>query len=178
MTETEAEPKITEFLRNIIAAITQFTHQPKITNGDGGYSIWVEPEDQGRVVGKQGMTIWAISTALTFASIQQTGRQSLWRLMEPDTRANGPKIPFRPRADWNRSVVEILMEALAMCFTHMTYELVDDDGTHSTIIVRPAGDKSQFTMHHMDLSEAMRVLVKATGMAHGAVLDLQIEWEK
>ena len=175
-TYTDTEP-MEELLRSILAAITQFTPNPEIETHDAGFAVSVHPDDQGRVVGRQGMTVWAINAVITYASLKHSGRQLVVRLLEPEVRGSGVKIPFRPNQAWDRSAIERLMNAFALCFDSMTFELVESSPTQAMVVIHPVGNEQEATQPHMNVIEAMAVLTRAAGMARGVVLDMIAEWD-
>lgn len=167
MTDTDTE--IAEVARNLIAPITQPGCPPKINVTPRGVFVDVDPVDQGRVIGKHGRTIWAISTVFTAACLKITGHQIQFRLNDPKQRAAAVQYPFKPNVNWNRAAVSILMDAFAKCFSSFSYEIEEEDGNHATVVMCPTDADASFCKAE-DLLEAMEILVRASGMANGAVL--------
>lgn len=172
MTDTDSE--IFEVVRNLFAALTTPALPPIISQVKNGYAVEVSPEDQGRVVGKHGRTIWAISAVVTAASVRQTGKQTPVKLLDPRKRSSGIQLPYRPNPEWNRAIVDLMMEAFEKCFIQMRWSMADSDETHSEITIYAEGIDDSIC-HAVDIREAIEVIVRAAGMANGAVLTVKFK---
>lgn len=160
------------FLRTIVSLVAHHTPIPEIRWIDDMMEVKVSPEDQGRVIGKDGLMIWAIGTLVARAALRVEGRQVYVKLRDPAARIESPKIPFRARPTWDASRIERAMAAISSaCF----------DDAHWKIT--PSGSRAQVEMliaarRDQDVEEAVIVVAKAVIMAAGAAVEsVTIEWK-
>jgi len=172
MTDTETET-IYNVVRNLFASMTRPSSPPDIEVRGGEFIVQVDPEDQGRVVGKHGRTIWAISSVVLMASLRVTGKQSRVTLLDPKRRSGGIQLPFKANPEWNKAIVDILMEAFEKCFLGMSWSVRHLDATHSVIDIRPVMIDDEIS-RSVDIREAIHVITRSAGMANGAVLTVNI----
>lgn len=177
---TEQEKKVDRMIRQIVEAICLGDNEIKIAFTGDEFHIQVSGEKHGRLVGKKGITIWAISALVAYAGRQSMSTEVAVRLMEPRQRAEKPQlIPFKPRGDWDagrieRMVTSILRATLKEPPTWvLSFVSGQSDATASITLSR---DLKQ-SMEEPSFEEALDRVIHAAGMTAGAIIRTVVKWK-
>lgn len=181
-----SEQNLTRMLTAIVRAMCKKTGNPVIRLADGAFTVQVEQADQGRMIGKQGICIWAISTLLWWAGQAQQDKPVTFSLLEPvgGRRPALPPMPFKPESNWDRQVIRDLVEAILstiFCeevpkqFTMPPPFVLDESEGDCMVNIRVPG-MFRGRMADPSFEEAITVILRSAGFAHGAVIETKVAW--
>lgn len=169
-------------MRSIIACLARNTREPKIQwHEDFSFTIQVDGHDQGRMVGKQGIILWAINTVFWYAGMAQLTHTVKIELLNPENPMPGlGPSPYRLNPNWNRKLVTNMVESILSTAFKGTclarYELHESAPAKANLIVIME-KYLQTPCSNPDIGEAIEKLVYAGGMVDGGSIKTQIRWE-
>lgn len=173
-------PSATEtLLRQIVTTICRKTPDPLVQYSDNDYAILIRVNacDHGRVVGKKGIVIWALTTIAWYADLASGRVQRRIKLIDPIDGGMAVVFPFKPCAKWDSDMVCKMVESVVSA-------CVKDKGSW---VLEKTGD-GEATMHikldaylhtacsNPDLEEAIGVIIRSAGMANGCVIKVECVW--
>lgn len=176
----ESERNLESLLRVIVSGIGRKTDSPEITydSDKAQFTVYVNPHDKGRFIGKKGITFWGIVTLFWHAGINEINRTVGFEMPDRgDELLDRRGVPFKADPNWDRNrVAAMLQQVCDLCFDGAKFKLEEDGATGATALITVSKSK-RARFGDPDLSEATRVVLKAAGMAHGAVIETRVIWE-
>ena len=173
--------KLEILLRTILSSICRRTTELIVewSPEEKMFYVQVDSRDQGRVIGKNGLTFWGIGTILFWAGLCQLAGPVTMRLLDPKGEPNKNKTPFKINPDWNRGRIRDLVTMIsdATLKVRGNWELQEGDPSEATLVFKI--DKylqTALTDPDHDLAQAIRITVHAAGMSDGAVIETEIVW--
>lgn len=167
--------KLDNLLLAICHGIARNTKSPVIKWDGSSITLQVCRSDQGRMVGKSGANFWAAATAIFHASPESAPVRL--RLLEPIDGKNGHAMPFKANPDWNRPIIHHLLDELTQkCCSTMGSWMIEERGAASARVTVSLPEKDKQRVLDPNLSEAIKILVHAAGMAGGVSLDVDVAW--
>lgn len=173
-------PKLESLLRAIIACVGRKTAEPVITWDDTAhcFHVQVNPQDQGRFIGKKGVVIWALKTVFWYAGMAQVTRSVDIDLLEPKDPNDRRPTPFKPNLNWNTSKIETMLNAiLSVCLNEPPRYTIEKPEPAEAMITILLNKYLQTPCSDPDLAEALKVLVHAAGMADGCSIKTEVFWQ-
>ena len=174
------EDKAEQMLRTIIKSLCKHTEEPMIRFKEATmeFIVAVDSRDQGRLVGKDGKTIWAIGTALWFAGLACIKRPIGIQLVEPKVRA--PRTPslFKSNSQWNKTrIIELVRAILQACMGVAAKPCsILSHGDAVAVIHLDLDVYLRAACRDPSLEEAIDIIIHAAGMVDGANLKTQATW--
>lgn len=186
--ETLAQPsrevllaeRLGNFLRTIVLAIARSTQNPQIEHypNEALFTLTVDQNDQGRFIGKNGVTIWSIQTLFWFAGLAQFGYVYSVKLLGPEKppqrRISAP-IKFTPK--WPRQKIHGLAgEILWACLPqHADYQITEDDSTKATLKLR-LPKYLEMQLSDPNFAEAFAIVMRAAGLSNGVSIKTETQY--
>lgn len=169
--------RLRTLLVDIISCITRHTHDPEITLDDHRFILRVDPRDQGRCVGKQGNTIWAIQAVFWYAGYTQALGPWTIKLLEPKAPYKGLASPFKFTPKWDREKIHKMLASLSdVCLpSHSSYEVTEQSKTVATVKFQ-IEPYLRTAMSDPPIMDALTILVRAGGMAQGVSLTTEMKF--
>jgi predicted RNA-binding protein YlqC (UPF0109 family) len=176
-----AEPPMTQaelMLRAILASLCKYTPEPLIefSQERQSFIIQVDGRDQGRIIGKKGTNIWALNALMWYAGTASYRYPLKLEVLEPVFRQRPPDMPYQPNPSWDIEAIKDLVRTIVEgCFGHVHHGF-------EVIKHRELGDvtiKGETYLPHLDpdIGEALKVIIRAAGLAIGANLTVYVHWE-
>jgi predicted RNA-binding protein YlqC (UPF0109 family) len=175
--------KLTALIKEVVATIAHSTKKPLIGWDEDSYqfTIQVDPNDQGRMIGKSGVTVSAINVVMWHAGLQQIGHAVGIRLLEPDSmKKEIVSVPFMPKDNLDLTVLK-----------HLVVNLLDTTlGKSNYTCAFTANIREPITAHiciknamepkitDPDLITALKVVIKTAGRSCGGIVDSVIYFNK
>lgn len=174
------KPHTTEvLLREIVTVLCRNTKEPTVYHSydDGAIIIHVSTCDHGRVVGKKGIVIWALSTIAWYADMAAARHTVPVKLVEP-IESNKPLIfPFKPLADWDSALIsKMTNDILVACLKDKGSWVLEKIGDGEAIMHIKLDAYLHTACSDPDFEEAISVIIRAAGMANGCVIRVQCVW--
>lgn len=175
--------KLTALIKETVATIAHSTKKPLIGWDEEShqFTIQVDPNDQGRMIGKSGVTVSAINVVMWHAGLQQIGHAVGIRLLEPDSQKKEfVSVPFMPKDDLDISALKHLVTNLldtTLGKASYTYEFTANirEPITAHICIKKALEAK---IADPDLITALKVVIKTAGRACGGIVDSVIFFNK
>jgi predicted RNA-binding protein YlqC (UPF0109 family) len=168
-----------EFCKFIVGHIALNTPEPVI-----GYdfetnevSVQVAGTDQGRMIGKYGITVAAITVIFWYYGIVKTKDPIVFRLREPDRSADTPPIPFMPKGKPDKLLVQAFLKKV-LAETGINKAMVKfcqkkSGDPHAQIYIP---EKHREKILDPDYCNALAVLTKTVSRFSGGQIDATIQF--
>lgn len=178
---------VEKMIRAVVAAICRHTESPVITESMAGYTLQVRGDhgDHGRIVGRDGLVIWALSTVVFYASGATESPGAGLRLLEPIGESRrGPSLPFKLEKDWDETPVSRMLDSIfaavfpvfpGVISARRKWTIERRDGGHAAIVVSME-KYLKAPMSSPSFEEAVTILIKAAGRSSGAAIDVSFLW--
>lgn len=167
-------------LEAIVVALCTKTPDPvvKFDMPNGEAYIEVGALDYGKIAGKSGLHIWAISTLMTYAGLAQVARAITTHLEQPKDHPQRNNLPFEPKDDWNREQVGQLVETILETCLKLNgrVERIDETAKSEATIYVQIEKYLQTGLSDPSFEKAFRTVVRAAGKSLGVVLETEISW--
>jgi len=175
--------KLTELINALVRTIARSTKSPLIEWDKNCFlfSIQVEPNDQGRLIGKSGVTIGALNVIMWYAGIQHIGRATGIRLLEPNGQKHeAVSVPFMPKDELDIPALKNLVTTvLDSTIGNGNYTVNFSANIREPITAHVAIKKSLSKKFlDPDLVTALKNIIKTAGRACGGVVDSAIFFNK
>jgi len=159
--------KLKHFLRTIVSAIARSTPKPEILHypNDALFKFAVDPKDQGRLIGKNGSTIWAIQTLFWFAGLAQFGYSySVELVVTP--KENRPSMPIKFSPDWPRKIINnLITEIIWACLPLHAEYTIEEDGAKATINLK-LPKYLELQLSNPSFPEAFTTVMRTAGISN------------
>lgn len=164
--------RLKHFLRTIVSAIARSTPTPEILHypNDALLEFAVDPRDQGRLIGKNASTIWAIQTLFWFAGLAQFGYSYSVKLADiPKERR--PSMPVRFSPEWPRKVINnLITEIIGACLPeHADYE-IEEIGECMALIKLRLPKYLELQLSDPSFPDAFGIVLRTAGISNGVSL--------
>jgi predicted RNA-binding protein YlqC (UPF0109 family) len=169
-------------LRAIVEAICKRSKDPTIRWNEAG-SIWLiqglDDRDQGRLIGKGGMTFYALETCMWYAGLAHAKHPEPVKLIsQPRSAVAPPKSPFKPNPKWNRKAIGKLVDTITTACLKMTVPWsMEESGENEAVISIQLEKYLQTPMSDPDFALSLETLIHASGMSDGASITVSIIWK-
>lgn len=169
-----------ELTTAIVKAICRKTEKPRVVWSPDIDRIIIEvnPSDQGRIIGKGGVTFWAMEVLLWFVSLAHaTKLRHVELIKHPNNRPGGK--PFTINANWDRQVIGELIDAISNCCIRGRMKWWIEEGTKpgdATIFIEIEKNLER-AMTDPSFEEAAGTIIHAAGLSDGATLATKVIWK-
>jgi predicted RNA-binding protein YlqC (UPF0109 family) len=109
---TEMNPK--EFTEFLLKAITPGSKNPLVRYDETSNVVvaQVDVKDQGRVIGKKGVTVASIAVLVWYQGVFRTHDPVAFRLLEPEKGDVFPSIPFVPKTNVDKDAIVGIIQTI------------------------------------------------------------------
>lgn len=171
--------KIENLLRTIVSAFSRRTKDPVITfTPPNQYSLQVHADDHGRLVGKNGIVVWALKTLVWYAGVANHGQPCSLELCEPFGQKSSTQIPYKPKTEVDKAKWGGFLDVLISTCTgreKSAWAILEEEGRHIMTIRLDKYLKIP-TLTESPIDEAIQTVVHAAGKADGISMDVKVEW--
>lgn len=166
------QSKADTMLRSILAALCPKS-KPSIEFDEplGLFDIQVSAEDHGRLIGKNGATVWAVSALMQHAGFRI-------HVTNPEERSNRQPSLFEPRKDWDRKVITNLVRDIGVaCIPGAPQPWVmEETGDSEATLHMELSMQDAVRLSDQDFVKAITAVLHAAGMAAGVVIKTEASW--
>lgn len=177
---THTHPKFEALLRAIVSCICRRTKSPQIEWDEERerWEITVAAADQGRMIGKKGITIWAVETFLWYAGLAH-GITPEQVILITQKGTYPSKSPFKLNPKWDRKAIGALVDAIssACLKKSIPWVLTDGEEAGEAVLSVELEKYLQTAMSNPSFAEALEVIVHAASMADGASVKVEVLWK-
>jgi predicted RNA-binding protein YlqC (UPF0109 family) len=171
------EPK--EFTEFLLKCITTGAGFPEVDfNPESSLVVaQVDAKDQGRVIGKKGITVSAVSILIWYHGLARLGEPVVFKLLEPETISTLPAMPFMPK---ERADIEMMQSFLKTVFRELNIKkwkfkfICSPTAARTDTVVKvdfTNANKEKFA--DPDFFSALATLIRTVSKFHGAAIEPQ-----
>ena len=177
---TKPNQILEHLLRSVVSMVGRKTDKPEIelTQEPPEFKLRVNPIDQGRFIGKNGIVIYSIQSIFWWAGAAQTGRPYGVKLLPNDGVARAA-MPFRPNKNWDRKKLRDFIElVLTVCFKNQFPPwALTDAGDVEAILSIQLEKYLKTSMNEPNFEEAISTLIHSAGMSEGVKIKVGVTWK-
>jgi predicted RNA-binding protein YlqC (UPF0109 family) len=166
----------TELIKKLLKTLARATANPLVSESakcQSEIQIQVDKQDQGRVIGKRGITIAALSVVMWHIGEARLGTPIKLTLLEPDSPNNSIPVPYMPTVKLDTEELREFTEAIlkSVC---KSYELSITPNTGGATVIISLPEKEQSRLSDPNFEAALEHLVITAGKCCGGVVTPEI----
>lgn len=174
--------ELNELVKELVAAIARSTALPLIEWDEktNHFVVQISANDQGRMIGKSGVTIAAINVVMWYAGLLSIKKAVGIRLLEPrDQKREAVSVPFIPKDSLDleelHRLASLIVKRTILGAHDITFASTHGQPTEVKIAVPK---KSKAHVEDPDLVTALKAVLKTIGRACGGVVEVSVHFTK